>query len=112
MNKFSYAALVIAVAGCASHPPAAPPPPAQPVGQSHLVPKAAAICIAQKWATATGQTATIQYVFANETAFDVFVPGQQPPDGSAALVREGGAGSMVSFRGVAPTMTGPAGQCQ
>jgi hypothetical protein len=109
--KLAYAALVIAVSGCASQPPA-PPPPVSPVGQSRLVPKAAAICIAQKWMASSGQTANIQYVFANESAFDVFVPGQEPPNGSAALVREGGAGSMVSFRGVAPNMTGVSGQCQ
>jgi hypothetical protein len=112
MKKLSYIALVVAVAGCASKAPPAPPAAVSPVGQSTMVPKAAAMCIGQKWATAAGQTAYIQYVYANDTAFDVYVPGQLPPDGSAVLVRQGGAGSMVSFRGVAPAMSGPAGQCQ
>jgi hypothetical protein len=34
-------------------------------------------------------------------AFDVYVPGQQPPSGSAAIVRQSfsGAATSVSFRG-------------
>lgn len=74
---------------------------------------AAATCVAQKWATSAGQTVYMQYVYANDTAFDVFVPGQQPPDGSAALVRPAasGPGSMVSFRGPETAATGAVGQC-
>lgn len=112
--KLALAALVIAVSGCASKPPPPPAAPVSPVGQSQLAPKAAALCIMQKWATNSGQTVYAQYVFANDTAFDVFVPGQQPPSGSAALVRPAasGPGSMVSFRGVESSMAGITGQCQ
>jgi hypothetical protein len=75
-------------------------------------PKAAALCIAQKWITNTRRTTAIRHVYANDTAFDVFVPGEQPPYGSAALVRPApsGTGSAVSFRGSAPDVTGAIGQ--
>jgi hypothetical protein len=111
--KLALSALVIAVSGCASQPSSPPPLEVRPVGQSQLAPKAAAICIAQKWIASSGQTAVIQYVYANETAFDVFVPGQQPPSGSAALVRPApsGTGSAVSFRGPAVSADGAIGQC-
>ena len=115
--KLALAAMAIAVSGCASQPASPPPPPlpadARPVGQSQLAPKAAAICIAQKWANSTGQTAYIQYVFANDTAFDVYPPGQQPPSGSAALIRPApsGTGSAVGFRGPESTIGGAVGQC-
>ncbi|RZL90901.1 MAG: hypothetical protein EOP82_14285 [Variovorax sp.] len=110
--KLALAALVIAVSGCASQPP--PPPAVSAVGPSQLAPKSAATCVAQKWATNSGQTVYMQHVFANDTAFDVYVPGQQPPTGSAALVRPAtsGPGSMVSYRGDATNVTGPVGQCQ
>jgi hypothetical protein len=110
--KLALAALVIAVSGCASQPP--PPAAVRPVGQSQLAPKAAATCVAQKWATSSGQTVYMQHVFANETAFDVYVPGQQPPAGSAALVRPStsGPGSMVSYRGTETAASGAVGQCQ
>lgn len=114
--KLAIAALVIAVSGCASQPSSPPPPPAvRPIGQSQLAPMAAATCVAQKWATSAGQTVYMQYVYANDTAFDVFVPGQQPPSGSAAIVRPAtsGPGSMVGFRGpeTAVAVTGAVGQC-
>lgn len=114
--KLALAALLIAVSGCASQPASAPPPlpvDARPIGQSQLAPKAAAACIAQKWANNTGQTVYTQYVFANDTAFDVYAPGQQPPSGSAALIRPAptGTGSAVGFRGPETTIAGPVGQC-
>jgi hypothetical protein len=110
--KLALAALVVAVSGCASQSP--PPPAVSPVGQSQLAPRAAATCIAQKWMTSSGQTVYMQHVFANDTAFDVYVPGHQPPTGSAALVRPAtsGPGSMVSYRGDVANVTGPVGQCQ
>jgi len=79
------------------------------------------MCIAQKWAGIAGQPAQIQYVFANETAFDVYVPGQPPLTGAAAdgmlnaaFVRPAasGPGSMVSFRGPEAPVTTAVGQCQ
>jgi hypothetical protein len=35
---------------------------------------------------------------ANDQAMDVYVPGQQPPGGAAAVVRPNGSGSWVGFR--------------
>jgi len=118
-------ALVIAASGCASQiqspPPSAPASvQVQPVGQSQLAPRAAADCIAQKWMAMSNQPVQMQYVFANETAFDVFAPGQPPLTGTsadsslqAALVRPApsGPGSMVSFRGTATPVSGAVGQC-
>lgn len=116
--KLALAALIIAVSGCAS-PPASPPPPplpadARPIGQSQLAPKAAATCVAQKWSGSTGQTVYLEYILANDTAFDVYAPGQQPPGGSAAVIRPApsGSGSAVGFRGTETTVAGPVGQCQ
>jgi hypothetical protein len=117
--KLAFVTLVIAaVTGCASQPASPPPAPlpsgARPVGQSQLAPRAAATCIAQKWANSSQQTVYMQYVFANETAFDVYVPGQQPPSGSAALVRPApsGSGSAVGFRGAETADASAVGQCQ
>ena len=122
--KLALATLVIAVSGCASQPSSPPPsaaPGVRPVGQSQLAPKAAAMCIAQKWAGISGQPAQIQTVYANDTAFDVYVPGQPPLTGlaadgrlNAALVRPAtsGPGSMVSFRGPEAPVTTAVGQCQ
>ena len=120
--KKALTALVVAVSGCASQAPSSPPATdARPVGQSQLAPRAAATCIAQKWANMSGQPVQMQYVFANETAFDVLVPGQSAPTGTpsdsrlhAALVRPApsGPGSMVSFRGPESPVSGTVGQCQ
>jgi hypothetical protein len=116
--SFTLVTLVIALAGCASKP-ASPPPTAlpsevRPVGQSQLAPRAAATCIAQKWANSTRQTVYMQHVYANDTAFDVYVPGQQIPGGSAALVRPApsGSGSTVGFRGPETAVGGAVGECQ
>jgi hypothetical protein len=110
--------LAIAVTGCASQPSSSPSTPlpsgVRPVGQSMLAPRAAATCIAQKWANSSQQTVYMQHVFANDTAFDVYVPGQQIPGGSAALVRPApsGSGSAVFFRGAETADSGAIGQCQ
>jgi hypothetical protein len=115
--KLAFVAMAIAVTGCASKPasPPAVPLPAdtRPIGQSQMAPRAAALCIAQKWANSSGQTVYAQYVFANDTAFDVYAPGQQPPSGSAAMVRPAasGPGSAVGFRGPEATIGGVVGQC-
>jgi len=113
--KLALAAVVIAVAGCASQ--TAPPPPAfRAVGTSTLAPKAAAACIALKWsANANSQPVWVQNVLANDTAYDVYAPTQQPPSGSAAVVRTGagGVGSAVGFRGTdtSTVVPGIVGQC-
>ena len=116
--KIALVTLVIAVTGCASQPASPPSTPlpsgVRPVGQSQLAPRAAATCIAQKWANSTQQVVYMQYVFANETAFDVYVPGQPIPGGSAALVRPApsGPGSAVGFRGPETAVGGAVGECQ
>ena len=111
--KLASTALVIAVCGCASQSPSSP---VTPVGQSALSPSAAANCIASKWATNAQRPVTVETVFANATAYNVYVPTQQPPAGSAALIRPGtgGTDSTVSFRGTdtGGLVAGIAGQCQ
>ena len=72
----------------------------QSVGQSQQPPRAVAECIAHKWADKAQQQVVSQSVLANDQAFDVYVPGQQPPTGAAAMVRPAntGKGSAVGFR--------------
>ena len=107
--------VVIAVCGCASPPASPPPASAPPVGQSALAPTAAADCIALKWATNAQKTVLIENELANATAYNVYVPTQAPPSGSAALVRPGvdGKGSSVTFRGndASGLVPGVVGQC-
>lgn len=70
------------------------------MGQSQQPPKAVATCIAQKWADSSQQQVVSQDVMANDQAVDVYMPGQQPPAGAAAVVRPAytGPGSWVGFR--------------
>jgi len=87
----------LAVAACAA--PA--PDNIQSVGQSAHAPAAVAQCIALNWANSSGQTIYMQHVLANDQAFDVYAPGQQPPGGTAAVIRpaSSGSGSSVGLRG-------------
>jgi hypothetical protein len=89
-------ALTVAISACAAQPPAG----VQSVGQSQQPPKAVAQCIAQKWADASQQQVVSQNTMANDQAMDVYVPGQQPPSGAAAVVRPSysGSGTWVGFR--------------
>jgi hypothetical protein len=89
-------ALTVAISACAAQPPAG----VQSVGQSQQPPKAVATCIAQKWADGSQQQVVTQNTLANDQAMDVFVPGQQPPNGAAAVVRPSysGKGTWVGFR--------------
>ncbi|KAI3591218.1 hypothetical protein D9X30_3899 [Cupriavidus sp. U2] len=108
---------VATLAGCANMPAPYTPPPTpttRAVGESKLAPKAAAQCIGQKWADATNQQVWMQYMLANDQAFDVYVPGQQPPAGSAAVVRKStnGPGSWLGFRGDDSNAAGALSQCQ
>jgi hypothetical protein len=87
-----------ALSACASDPT---PPGAQTVGESQQPVAAVAQCIAQKWADRSQQQVISQVVLANNQAMDVYVPGQQPPSGAAAIVRPswGGHGrTWVGFR--------------
>lgn len=104
-----------ALAGCAMSPHTPPPTPGtRAIGESQLAPKAAAQCIGQKWADSTRQQVWMQYMLANDQAFDVYVPGQQPPNGSAAIIRKSptGAGSWLGFRGSDTGAAEALGQCR
>ncbi|CAH2777254.1 MAG: hypothetical protein CBHOC_0712 [uncultured Caballeronia sp.] len=72
----------------------------QQVGTSQKPPAAVAQCVAQKWADKSQQQVVSQNTLANNQAVDVYVPGQQPPTGAAAIVRpaRSGPGSWVGFR--------------
>ncbi|MFL9935601.1 hypothetical protein P0D88_42475 [Paraburkholderia sp. RL18-103-BIB-C] len=76
------------------------PPNAQSVGESQHPVAAVAQCIAQKWANRSQQTVISQVIVANNQAMDVYVPGQRPPDGAAAVVRPSWTGqkTWVGFR--------------
>jgi hypothetical protein len=89
-------ALTVAISACAAQPPAG----VQSIGQSQQPPKAVAQCIAQKWADGSQQQVVSQDTMANDQALDVYVPGQQPPNGAAAVVRPSysGSGTWVGFR--------------
>ncbi|MDE1184371.1 hypothetical protein [Paraburkholderia sp.] len=96
MKYLPLVALTVAISACAAQPPAG----VQSVGTSQQPPKAVATCIAQKWADGTQQQVVMQDTLANDQAMDVFVPGQQPPSGAAAVVRPdySGKGTWVGFR--------------
>jgi hypothetical protein len=72
----------------------------QSVGQSQQAPQAVAQCIAKNWADKSQQQVISQATLANNMAVDVYVPGQQPPSGAAAVVRpaNSGKGTWVGFR--------------
>jgi hypothetical protein len=87
------------------------PPNTQAVGQSQQAPDAVAQCIAQKWANGSQQQVVSQSVLANNQAVDVYVPGQQPPGGAAAIVRPAWAANSktwVGFRANGTTGADPA----
>jgi hypothetical protein len=87
-------ALTVAISACAAQPPAG----VQSVGTSQQPPKVVGQCIAKKWADSSQQQVVAQNTLANDQAMDVYVPGQQPPSGAAAVVRPNGAGSWVGYR--------------
>ncbi|SAL61851.1 hypothetical protein AWB71_03486 [Caballeronia peredens] len=89
-------AMTVAISACAAQPPAG----VQQVGTSQKAPKVIAQCVAQKWADKSQQQVVSQDTLANDQAVDVYVPGQQPPSGAAAVVRPSwsGSGSWVGFR--------------
>lgn len=113
---FIVALAAATLAGCATSPYTPPPTQAtRAIGQSKLEPKAAAQCIGQKWADSTRQQVWMQYMLANDQAFDVYVPGQQPPNGAAAVVRKApnGSGSWLGYRGDDSNgASGALSQCQ
>ncbi|SAL44704.1 hypothetical protein [Caballeronia humi] len=96
MKYLSLLAMTVAISACAAQPPAG----VQQVGTSQKAPKVVAQCISQKWADKSQQQVVSQDTLANDQAVDVYVPGQQPPAGAAAVVRPNwsGPGSWVGFR--------------
>ncbi|WP_317135480.1 MULTISPECIES: hypothetical protein [Burkholderia] len=71
------------------------------MGQSQKPAQDVATCIAKTWADKAQQQVVTQEVLANGLAADVYVPGQQPPNGAAAVVRpapSGNAKTWVGFR--------------
>ena len=97
MKPLPLLVVTVAVSGCASQ---SMPPSAQAVGESQRPVPAVAQCIGQKWANQSQQRVISQVIVANNQAMDVYVPGQQPPAGAAAVVRPNwsGPGSWVGFR--------------
>jgi hypothetical protein len=89
-------ALTVAISACAAQPPAG----VQSVGTSQQPPATVGKCIAQKWADKSQQQVVSQDTLAWDRAVDVYVPGQQPPNGAAAVVRPSyqGSGTWVGFR--------------
>jgi hypothetical protein len=96
VKYLSLLAMTVAISACAAQPPAG----VQQVGTSQKAPKVVAQCISQKWADKSQQQVVSQDTLANDQAVDVYVPGQQPPAGAAAVVRPNwsGPGSWVGFR--------------
>lgn len=97
MKYLPLIALTVALSACASQPPA----DVQNVGQSQKPAPQVAACIAKSWADKSQQQVVSQEVLANGLAMDVYVPGQQPPNGAAALVRPArtsNAATWVGFR--------------
>lgn len=96
MKYLPIIAITVAISACAAQPM----PGVQQVGTSQQAPKVVGQCIAQKWADKSQQQVISQDTLANDQAMDVFVPGQQPPSGAAAVVRPSysGPGSWVGFR--------------
>ena len=92
MKYLPLIALTVAISACAAQPPAG----VQSVGQSQQPPKAVATCIAQKWADGSQKQVVSQDTMANDQAVDVYVPGEQPPTGAAAVRRRRG-GCRASF---------------
>jgi hypothetical protein len=77
-----FIATAAAVSACAPMPTGP-----QVVGTSQQTPEVVGKCIAQKWANRSQTPVMSQLALANYQAVDVYAPGQQPPSGTAALVR-------------------------
>ncbi|WNC95068.1 hypothetical protein RI103_34940 [Paraburkholderia sp. FT54] len=112
MKYLSSIGMAATLCACAAQPPAG----VQSVGTSQQSPNAVGHCIAQKWADRSQQQVVSQTTLANNMAMDVYVPGQQPPNGAAAVVRPNyqGPGTWVGFRasgGASGNATGDVSGC-
>ncbi|SAK93727.1 hypothetical protein AWB79_06995 [Caballeronia hypogeia] len=111
MKALPLLVVTVVVSACASQPM---PPSAQSVGESQQSVPAVAQCIAQKWANQSQQQVISQGMVANNQAMDVYVPGQQPPNGAAAVVRPSWTGNTktwVGFRGAGGNAGGNVSGC-
>jgi hypothetical protein len=114
MKSLPLLVVTVVVSACASPPM---PPSAQSVGESQQPASTVAQCIGQKWADQSQQQVVSQVMVANNQAMDVYVPGQQPPNGAAALVRPswtGNSKTWVGFRAASGTggnVSGDVGGC-
>jgi hypothetical protein len=95
MRKIPFVALVVVTSAFAPAPSGA-----QNVGHSQRAVEPVAFCIAKKWADASQKEVILQTIVANNLAMDVYVPGQTPPSGDAAMVRPG---TQVGFRSAGST---------
>jgi hypothetical protein len=94
--------ITAALGACANPMPSG----TQSVGTSQQPVGAVAQCIAQKWADRSQQQVVTQTIVANNQAADVYMPGQQPPNGGAAIVRPAWSSSGKTWVGV---RAGPGG---
>ena len=99
MKSLPVLVITIVVSSCATQPM---PPSAQSVGESQKSVPAVSQCIAQTWANQSQQQVVSQVILANNQAMDVYVPGQRPPDGAAALVRPSWTGNSKTWVGFRP----------
>jgi hypothetical protein len=74
----------------------------QSVGESRQPPATVAQCVAQKWADKSQQQVTSQVMLANGQAVDVYAPGQQPPNGAAAVIRPSWSSKGGTWAGFRP----------
>jgi hypothetical protein len=104
-SSVKYLPLIVitaALGACANPMPSG----TQSVGTSQQPVGAVAQCIAQKWADRSQQQVVTQTIVANNQAADVYMPGQQPPNGGAAIVRPAWSSSGKTWVGV---RAGPGG---
>jgi hypothetical protein len=97
--KAKYLPLIALTVAISAH---AAGPAVQNVGQSQKPAQDVSACIAKTWADKSQQQVISQNVLANGLAADVYAPGQQPPNGAAAMVRPSwtaGAKTWVGVRG-------------
>ncbi|SOE86943.1 hypothetical protein SAMN05446935_7475 [Burkholderia sp. YR290] len=112
MKHLPAIAIIVVLSACAARSPT----DVQTVGTSQQPAKTVGHCIAKRWADKTQQQVMSQNILANDMAMDVYVPGQQPPSGAAALVRPNtqGSGTWVGLRaagGAGRDVAGDASAC-
>ncbi|MET3820555.1 hypothetical protein ACVK00_002151 [Burkholderia sp. PvR073] len=94
MKYLPLIALTVAISAHAADPAM------QNVGQSQKSAQDVSACIAKTWADKSQQQVVSQNVLANGLATDVYVPGQQPPNGAAAMVRPSSKADAKTWVGV------------